>query len=574
MAGTFNFEEIITSRLFLDISKKIYQTGIRMKFSALALFLISSFYFLFSPSFVSAQSYNNPVTVAQNQYAAPSTNPDVPNNLHNYTQNVLLEVMAAVSCQLTGIDPVNPRQKCLGVDQKTGKIGFVENGGGAVGVMGNLITMTFTPPIHTADYVRNLAQNFGIIKPAYAFITDGGGGGPPASSSNGIGLQGILPLLNIWAAFRNIVYLLFVLVFVIVGVAIMLRVKIDPRTVMTIQNQIPKLIIGILLVTFSFAIAGFLIDLMYVFIFLIFGIISGIPNADVSQLSPSNLQGGNPFNAAGGLGGIGSIAGHASGGIGNMIASLFDGKIGNVIGAIIGGLIGGGVSMAIPVVGWIAAIPITLLGVGIGTSAGGAALGYIGSFIAFIVISVALLWALFRLWFALLSAYIYILLDIILAPFWVVAGLFPGSQISFNTWVRDIVANLAAFPATIAIFLLAKVFMDTIPSAKSSFAPPLIGNPGDYKSFAALIGLGIILVTPNIVHMIKAALKAPKLDLSSVGQAVGIGASYPVSVGKGIGQTIAGSEEYRLAGYDQATGRVSYGKVGKLRAFGRRFGVG
>ena len=118
--------------------------------------------------------------------------------------------------------------------------------------------------------------------------------------------------------------------------------------------------------------------------------------------------------------------------------------------------------MAIPVVGWIAAIPITLLGVGIGAAAGSAALGYLGTFIAFIVISVALLWALFRLWFALLSAYIYILLDIILAPFWVVAGLFPGSQISFNTWVRDIVANLAAFPATIAIFLLAKVFMDTI----------------------------------------------------------------------------------------------------------------
>ena len=59
-----------------------------------------------------------------------------------------------------------------------------------------------------------------------------------------------------------------------------------------------------------------------------------------------------------------------------------------------------------------------------------------------------------------------------------------------------------------------------------------------------------------------------------MGQAVGVGSSYPVSVGKGIGQTITGSEEYRVRGYDEGSGRVSYGKVGPLRAFGRRFGVG
>ena len=445
--------------------------------------------------------------------------------------------MAAVSCQLTGIDPVNPKQKCLGVDQKTGKIGFVENGGGAVGVMGNLIAMTFTPPIHTIDYFQNLSQNFGITKPTYAFILGPDGKNVPthpSSSSNGIGLQGISPLLDIWAAFRNIVYLLFVLVFVIIGVAIMLRVKIDPRTVMTIQNQIPKLIIGILLVTFSFAIAGFLIDLMYVFIYLIYGIISGIPNVgDVSKLSPSNLQGGNPFNAVGGLGGIGGIAHNASGGIGNIIASLFDGKIGMVIAGFLGAVIGAGAGSLIPFIG--TAVGMIIGGVA-GVAGGSAALSFFGSLIAFIVIGGALLWALFRLWFVLLSAYIYILLDIILAPFWVLAGLFPGSQISFNSWVRDIVANLAAFPATIAIFLLAKVFMDVIPSAKSSFAPPLIGNPGDYKSFAALIGLGIILVTPNIVNMMKSALKAPKMDLSSIGAAVGAGAGVAMAGPRAVGQ--------------------------------------
>src|SRR6185437_16773771 len=42
-----------------------------------------------------------------------------------------------------------------------------------------------------------------------------------------------------------------------------LRFRVDPRTVMTLQNQIPRVIIAILLITFSYAIAGALIDLMW-----------------------------------------------------------------------------------------------------------------------------------------------------------------------------------------------------------------------------------------------------------------------------------------------------------------------
>ena len=62
----------------------------------------------------------------------------------------------------------------------------------------------------------------------------------------------------------------------------MLRVKIDPRTVMTIQNQIQTYYWNSSCY-FFFCNRRILIDLMYVFIFLIFGIISGIPNADVSR---------------------------------------------------------------------------------------------------------------------------------------------------------------------------------------------------------------------------------------------------------------------------------------------------
>src|SRR3989344_1169241 len=544
------------------------------------LFFIFSFLIFKSPTFAQTVSipnsnlpnYQNNQT---NPYAAPNTNPDVPKNLHTYTQSVMIEVMSALVCQLSGIDPTNVSQKCLGVDPKTGSIGFVEGGGGAVGFMGGMIGMLYTAPVHAADYMKDLAQNFGIAKSTYA-------------QNTGLGVSRVSPLIPLWSKFRDIVYLLFVLVFVIIGVAIMLRVKIDPRTVMTLQNQIPKLIIGILLVTFSLAIAAFLIDLMYVALYLILNIFEH----DVPRLYTS------PFSVAHDTFNIFTVAFNASYSVGNIIASLTPGLfttyLGSIITAVLGFILAGPIGAvagstcaifeSLPVVGGFLSGALNFITSGFGLFGGGACdltnyagkivIGGLAGIIAFLVILIAILWALFRLWFILLQAYIMILIDIVFAPFWIVAGLFPGRTISFTSWLRSLISNLAAFPATLVLFLLGETFMHLFDAGGGDmFVPPFIGNPNGER-FGAIIALGIILTAPRIVTTLREALKAPKIDLSSIGAAVGAGAGYPISVAKGVGQTIAGYEEYRLAGYDQATGRVSYGKVGKLRAFGRRFGVG
>ena len=562
-----------------------FQSNLKnFKFKILLFFLFSLLYSLFSIQGVSAQSYNQTYDqkpVSQNQYITPDTNPDVPSNLHNYTQTVMLEVASGLSCLIAGVDPVNPNGKCLGFDTKTGKIGYAENGGGAVGAMGNMIAMLYTPPAHTRDYVINLAQNFGISKTAQArWIIDGC---PPDCSTRsdtnftGSGFQSLSPLIKIWEAFRNIVYLLFVLVFIVIGVAVMLRVKIDPRTVMTIQNQIPKIIIGLILVTFSYAIAGFLVDLMWVAIYLSYGVFQSImvssPGLDVSSINPVSIQGASPIGAIGGLGGISSISYHAAGSVGGLIASLFDNTWGTVIAAVLGGIIGAGAGLAIPLIG-------PVIGGFVGASMGGVMgnniLGLFGGIIAFLIIAVALLWALFRVWFALLSAYIMILIDVVFAPFWILAGLFPGSKLSFNTWLRDIAANLAAFPTVYVMFLLGKTFIDTFAqNTLGRFAPPFIGNPGDMKTFGALIGLGIILTTPTAVKMMKTAFNAPQLDLSTVGAAVGVGAGYPIAVGRGVGQTMVGRSEVMATGVDPVTKQAEWGRRGVGRAFfGRFFGRG
>ena len=529
-----------------------------------SFFLLSIFYLL--PSVAHAN------TTPQTNYPVANTNPNVPNNLHNWTQNVMIEVMSALTCQLAGVDPTNPKQSCLGIDSASGKIGFLPSPqtGGAIGFMGNMIATLYTPPFHTADYFQNLAQNFGISKKTYAQTT-------------GTGFQGLSPLIGVWSAFRNIVYLFLVIIFVVIGLAIMLRVKIDPRTVMTIQNQIPKIIIGILVVTFSFAIAGFLIDLMWVFIYLIYGIFSGIsPEVakSVSGLNPSLLQGKSVLEGATGMGNIHSfsfdIARKGSDivkdtlGIGptftelnplNIINPLDIGKtnpldigklllsLGSVIGiptsinpfslliniASLGAsVLLGFKTLSLPPpegftfsLGWVANLPAALPLMSIvyvGTNALlREALPFI---IIYLIIFIALFTALIRLWFALIMAYVSILIDVVLAPFWIIGGIVPGSPISLSGWLRDLIANLAAFPAVIGMFMLGKVFMDAFTKGTpgQQFVPPLIGNPGDPSLIGSLIGLGIILMTPNVVNMLKAALKAPKLDTGGALKGLGAGA--------------------------------------------------
>lgn len=424
----------------------------------------------------------------------------------------MIEVMSAMTCQLAGVDPINTNQKCLGVDQDTGKIGFVpsassgQGGGGAIGVMGNMIAMTFTPPLHSGDYFNYLAQNFGIAKPAYA---------------QGTGFQGLSPLMPIWTAFRNIVYLLFVLVFVLVGIAIMLRVKIDPRTVMTIENQIPKIIIGLILVTFSFAIVGFLIDIMWVLIYLVFNVFND-PNIikDTASLADTqkNFSGNNVLGVFNPLVHFVDIVTYSAGGVNDVVRNLFsvppDYRI----------------TPSYQPNWWDVLRFWDWINVGsLVTNAFALLFGGIAGVLALLIISIAILWALFRLWFQLIMAYVFILVDVVFAPFWIVAGLLPGSPISFSGWLRDLGANLIAFPTTIVMFLLGKAMMDAFEkNTPGQFFPPLIGNPGgssgEISGFGAFIGLGFILMTPNVVNMMKNAFKAPKINLAPIAQAIGVGA--------------------------------------------------
>lgn len=503
---------------------------------------------------------------AQNPQGASfslNTEDNVAPTHRNYVQSMFINTLSTATCFVGGIDLINPDERCLGFDTQTGKLGYVENGGGLAAVAGGLIGSTFNIPVSSVHYARDVASNFGITKKVVAAsvpLEGSGGGGEPSLNTSmwqGIGFVGLTPVLEIWIAFRNLTYLLFVIVFIVVGLGIMFRLNIDARAVMTIQNQIPKIVIALILITLSYAIAGFLIDMMYVAIYLIIHIFDsqGLPTL-------TNID-TNPVMAVGPLGGVHDIASPAAKGVGGIISSLFEGSIGRVVGAIVGGLIGGFIGGGFGILGGVIG---SVGGLIIGGLFGSKLIGIIAMVIAYLIIAVAILSTLFRVWFMLIKSYIFILLDVIFAPFWIVGGILPGAPGGFGPWLRSLLANLSAFPTVILLFMIGKTIQELTANTSGNFVPPLVGNPGGNsgEAIGSIIGLGIILIMPEAITMTKQAFKAPENKyMSSVGRALGTGQNF---VGKPISHI-----KNDLFGKD-AFGNPKEGSLWAQRTFGRVVG--
>ncbi len=82
------------------------------------------------------------------------------------------------------------------------------------------------------------------------------------SPGYGYGKLGIVQ--NWWKGARDFSYAILVIITIVFSFMIMFRTKISPQTVITIQSSLPKLVITLILITFSYAIAGFMVDLLYV----------------------------------------------------------------------------------------------------------------------------------------------------------------------------------------------------------------------------------------------------------------------------------------------------------------------
>ncbi|HWY79724.1 MAG TPA: hypothetical protein VNW29_05180 [Candidatus Sulfotelmatobacter sp.] len=520
-------------------------------------FSLSTIFLFKLPIQAAAQSLNQqsstpiaPTTVINtntSNFLTPNVEANVPKNHHEYTQIMLIDLFSTIMCQLSGVDPTNPQQPCLGVNMTTGQIGMIPSSpslqfgqaqntqpkvGGAVKLMAGYISSLYIPAVSTSDYTDYLASNFGIVKHAYA-------AGPANCAANtfGYGFCGLSPIFTLWTGMRDLAYTLLIILFVVIGIGVMLRFHVDPRTVMTLQNQIPRVIIAIALITFSYAIAGAMIDMMWTVTYAGINFISQSSTSKITlcpNTKPLPLSQGveqrlidTPLSFVNTIfrydpgckdtnNGLFTLSQKVSTSLGDLVQQV----VSDVLN-----LQGNGCGFTLN--------PLTIAGC-IATSAFGKAMLWLDEQIISLVILIILLVSLFRLWFQLIKTYLTFIIFVILGPVWIVLGLIPGRPMGFEKWLRIIFTNLAIFPLVAFILVFARVIVDAVPKLdpQTVFIPPLVGNP-NISTFASFMGLGAILIAPSIPDLIRERMKAKGQTNYGAIAAAGIGAGAAVATSPG-----------------------------------------
>lgn len=329
---------------------------------------------------------------------------------------------------------------------------------------GLMASIYVNPPASGIAYVSDTLANAGLLaRPAYA---------------QGIGFSGLIPLLPIWKTTRNIAYAIIVIVMIAIGFMIIFRMKIDPKTIISVQMALPKIVVTLILITFSYAIVGFMIDIMYLSMALIINIVV------------NNIKNWSPGYA------IEMQESFTTGGLSMLSSYVFSGGFGaydDIIKGLYGLFIGGGV-IATGVAAYFAFFSLP----GAAT-----ALLLAPPLILGFIIGLGLLFTFIRLLFLLFNAYIQIIIALILGPFQLLAEAIPGKS-AFGGWIRNIIANLSVFPTTVTIILFGTYFT-SLPTGESIWVPPLIGigSTQNLNMFTAFLGLGIIFVSPTLVASVK-----------------------------------------------------------------------
>lgn len=406
------------------------------------------------------------------------------------------------------------------------------------GSVAHLITLPYAnPPASGVMWAMNGLQNAGFIPKTYA--------------ATGIGFAAISPLANLWKVFRDISYSILVLVMVIIGFMIMFRMKLNPQTVISMENALPRIVIALLLITFSFPIAGFLIDLMYVMIALSISVLSSHGNFfNATEFQNRYLDAGFgeiwmslfPQKSGQWFGGVGSLLLLAQ-----SIENILPLVLNQILRVILGGIsayfayqwVTAGLTALAPsfksalagigAAGVIEAHGESLSAIGMGIIsligllvAGpiGFVLGYgfLLGIVLFLLLIGTVVLMLFRIFFLLFATYIRILLMVIFSPLFMLFEAIPGKS-PFAWWIRNLIAELLTFPVVVVLFIVTYVIVNTAASpgvgasGNQLWQPPFLTdlNP---NAFTIILGFGIMFLIPDFIKLVKELLGAKGLPVS------------------------------------------------------------
>lgn len=434
------------------------------------VFLIFVFVFLFSAGNVLAIVSGTPGSGAStggfNEYRRSLEEPGI--NLQQFSFFNLDYTAFGLTRLMIGVPQVSGRASL-----PTGEVS--PQNYGAFGIISSVMAQVYTQkPVSGVEYLAGVGRNFSFIKPAYAQPQQ-----PSCPLAPQQGFDVLCPVRLLWSISRNLAYLAFVVIFVAIGFMVMLRARIDPRTVATVQAAIPGIVISLILVTFSFAIAGLIFDIAQVATSLIANAMGPVMQIDTAVLRDRNI-----------------------------FVSMFD----------LMGLVGDAAQSI--VVQIIEAIPSAIANLFQVIGQSGIGQSIVGLFFGILVVFTA-----FKVFMMLLTALVTIVLMTIGAPFMFLVAAIPGRGGAIVGWFRSIAAAALTFPLTFLLLALAAVFLnvqappwgvdqpvgdfniDLIPFGKFGKLDEQGNLIGPVIPIAKIIGLGILLMTPKVADMLKEAFQ-------------------------------------------------------------------
>jgi hypothetical protein len=277
-------------------------------------------------------------------------------------------------------------------------------------------------------------------------------------------------VVSLWNRVLNLSYVAFVIVMIVAGFMIMFRHKLGGQTMVTIGNVLPGVITALILATFSFAIAGLIIDLG--------GIISGL---------------------------VAFILGD-----GTEISSISD------IGKLMGSVLSGGVATTSIITGVVGALGITgyfalgsaVLGpVGLAITG---VVGVLGIIIALLIVGIILVGAV-KVLITLYKALFSLLLNVVLGPIQITLGALPGNRHMINNWFLSIVRNVLVFPVVLFIVNLPNALVASNSEVLLRFPGKLVyEDPNTYDPSGGLNVAGGLFIFILKIFVLYFAAQAPK----------------------------------------------------------------
>lgn len=347
---------------------------------------------------------------------------------------------------------------------------------GALYMTGDTIAMLYKqPPASGIYYALELGKKLNFATPAYA-------------QTAGFGFDAFKPFLDMWRGVRNITYILFVIFMVFLGFMIMLRTKISPQLVMTVQAALPRAIVALILITFSYAIVGFVIDIMYILMALVVWGLQPTVGYD-AQREFNQFTNSSIWNTAG------FVLDRGFAGTWDLITSG-PALATTGVGAGLAGIIAV-TALLIPAVG---ATALTAL-----ASASVTSLPMLLGLV-FVVI-----FFLFRILFSLAKTYLTLLLYLIFGPIFILWGAITGNGI-WNTWLKTVVSTTTVFFVFGIIVFITKIIIDVIGSTGNSvWGAPYIGQESNILK--AIVSLGALMILPNVPDIVNQMFNIKAFDI-------------------------------------------------------------